>query len=186
VPALLLAALAVGRGLDTPLSRGLFFATALYAVASHALLTATFAHLSRASDWPVATTSAWFLARGWTAHTLASAAGVGGVASLLPPTLLSLLAVLLVARAAHPMRPAAPVAALLGLAPLVLLLARPPALGFHGRLWRASVFGRFSGLDPERRELREAALTARTEAERRHAMETWRDYGPRPAPSPPP
>jgi hypothetical protein len=182
LPGLLLVALAVGRGLETPLSRGIFFAATVAAVGSHALLTATFAHLSPDQAWPAATTSAWFLARGWIAQSLASIAGAGGVASLVLPVLLTLLAVSLVARAARPMRPALPIAALLGLAPLLVLLARPPGLSFHGRLWRAAVFGAFSGRDPERLELREAALGASTEAERRRAFAMWRVYGPPGAP----
>ena len=56
------------------------------------------------------------------------------------------------------------------------VLYRPePAYG--ARLWRAAVFGAYSGLDPDRRELREVVLSAQTAAERRQAMGAWRLYG---------
>jgi hypothetical protein len=186
LPGVLLAALAVGRGLESPLSRGLFFAAAVAAVGGHFLLTATFVHLSPDQAWPAVTTSAWFLARGWIAQSLATVLGAGGTLSLALPALLTLLALGLVASAARPLRPAAPVAGLLGVLPLLVFLARPPALSFHGRLWRAAVFGAFSGRDPERRELRAAALEASTDPEKRRAMAMWRVYGPGdPGPSPP-
>jgi hypothetical protein len=184
LPAVLLAALAVGRGLETPLSRGLFFATAAVAVASHFVMTATFAHLSPDQAWPAATTSAWFLARGWVAQSLASIVGAGGALSLVPPAALTVFAAWMTARAAGPMRPSPALAGAFGLLVVLVFLARPPALAFPGRLWRAAVYGAFSGQDPERRELREAALTAKTDREKRRAFAMWRVYGPPGPPSP--
>ena len=183
LPAVLIAALAIGRGLDSPISRGLFFAAAVAAVASHFVLTSTFAHLSPDQTWPAATTSAWFVARGWVAQSLATVAGAGGALSLALPGLVTLLAVVLTGAAARPLRPGPAVATFLGLAPVVALLARPPALSFNGRLWRAAVYGSFSGRDPLRQELRDAALTAATDPEKRRALAMWRIYGP-PPPSP--
>jgi hypothetical protein len=185
LPALLIAALAIGRGLESSLSRGLFFAASLASVAVHFVLTATFAHLSPDQAWPAATTSWWFLVRGWIAQSLASVVGTGGALSLLLPALVTLLAVILTARAAQPLRPSPTVATLLGLAPVLVLLARPPALSFNGRLWRAAVFGSFSGRDPRRQELRDAALTAATDAEKRRALAMWKVYGPGPPPPSP-
>jgi len=52
-----------------------------------------------------------------------------------------------------------------------------PDPAYGARLWRAAVFGAYSGLDPSRRELREVVLSARTAAERRQAMGAWRLYG---------
>jgi hypothetical protein len=186
LPAVLFAALPVGRALEGPLSRGLFLAAAVFAVASHAVMTATFVHLSPDQAWPEATTSGWFLARGWVAQNLATVLSAGGPASLLPPAALTLLAVVLVARAARPVRPALPIAVLAGAAPLLALLLRPPALSYAGRVWRAAALGAFSGRDPERVELRAAALEASSPEERRRAMGAWRVYGPPPPSGPPP
>jgi hypothetical protein len=60
----------------------------------------------------------------------------------------------------------------------VILLARPPALTYGGRLWRAAVFGKYSGLDPAREEIRRVAATALTPSERQRAEEAWRLFGP--------
>ncbi len=182
LPATLFAALAVGRALETPLSRGLYLAASVWAVAGHAVLCATFVHLSPDQAWPAATTSAWFLARGWIAQSLATVVGAGGPVSLVAPAAATLLSVALVARAARPVRPGIPVAVLLGAAPLLVLLIRPPALSYGGRLWRAAVFGAFSGKDPGRQELRATAREASTPSERLRAMAVWRVYG---APTPP-
>jgi len=67
--------------------------------------------------------------------------------------------------------------ALLGLAPLLALVVLAPELDFGGRLWRASVFGAYSGRDPERRELREVVRSAATPQQQRMAMGAWRVYG---------
>jgi len=176
----------MGRALEGPLSRGLFLAAAVLAVATQAVMTATFVHLSPDQAWPAATTSGWFLARGWVAQNLGTVLFAGGAASLLPPAALTVLAVVLVVRAARPVRPALPIALLAGAAPLLGLLLRPPALSYEGRVWRAAVLGAFSGRDPERVELRAAALEASTPGERRRAMGAWRVYGPLPPPEPPP
>jgi hypothetical protein len=177
LPVALIAALPIVRALATPLSRGLFLAAALYSVATHFLLAATFPHLPLDQAWPAATTSAWFLARGWAAQSLATVYGAGAAASLVMPALCEAAAIALAARAAAPVRPAAPIALLLGAAPLAALLLRPPELSYRGRLWRASALGAFSGRDPARRELRSVVLDARTPEEMRRAAATWRVYG---------
>jgi hypothetical protein len=119
------------------------------------------------------------------AQSLGTVFGMGAAASLLLPWAAALAAFALVARAASPVRPALPVAILAGAAPLLLLLLRPPALSYEGRLWRAAALGAFSGRDPAREELRAAALDAATPAEQRRAMGMWRAYGPAPPPPAP-
>jgi hypothetical protein len=56
-----------------------------------------------------------------------------------------------------------------------LWIGREPAYG--PRLWRAAVFGAYSGLDPRREELERVALSARTPAEMHQAAAAWRLYG---------
>ena len=68
------------------------------------------------------------------------------------------------------MSPRPAVAALLGVAPLAVLLLRPPELTFGGRLWRASIYGAYSGRDVQREELRAVALSASTPEEQRWAL----------------
>ena len=59
--------------------------------------------------------------------------------------------------------------------------ARPwrsaPRPSFPARLWRAAIFGAYSGLDPQRQELRRVVLEAATPAEQRQARGAWRLYG---------
>ncbi len=181
LPAIFFAGLPIARALDGALSRALFLAAAAFSIAAHFLLTATWVHLPPELAWPAATSAAWFLAHGWVAQNLATIFGAAGVVTLAPPALLTIVAVAAAARAARPTRPALPVALLIGLAPLVALLLRPPALSYSGRLWRAAQLGVFSGRDPRREELRSVALEAATPEERRRAIAFWRAFGP-PAP----
>jgi hypothetical protein len=66
-------------------------------------------------------------------------------------------------------------AAAAALAATCWLAPRPQ---FVARLWRAAVYGAFSGRDPRREELRRVALSASTPRERRQAVNAWRTYGP--------
>jgi hypothetical protein len=182
LPAVFFAALPIAWALDTPLSRGLFLAATVFSVAGHALLTATWVHFPREIPWPAASGSLWFLGRGWVAQNLGSMFGVGPVLSLLPPAALTLLAVWQVGRAASPTRPSLPLASLIGVAPLVVLMLRPPEPPYYGRLWRAGVLGAYSGRDDERRELGAVALEASTPEERVLAVRVWRWLGPPPTP----
>lgn len=184
LPALLFPAMAVGRALATPLSRGLFAAAAVFSIANHFLLTASFPYFPYDLPWPAATGSEWFLARGWVAPSLLPESFGGGLAALALAGMAFLLPLIFSLRAASPMLPREAVAVLLGLAPLAILLLRPPGIPFEGRLWRAAIFGAYSGRDPQREELRGVALSAATPSERRQAMGAWRLYGPRPGPSP--
>lgn len=186
IPAVLLAALPIGWALETPLSRGLFLAAAVFSVASHAILTATWAHHPPSLSWPVATASAWYLARGWIAQNLGTILGLAPPVALWLPVLVTGAVTIVVARAARPVRPGVAVAILAGAAPLCALLLRPPALSYEGRLWRAAALGAFSGRDPQREELRATAMEAATPEERRLAMGLWRVYGPPPPPEPSP
>ncbi|HKD10567.1 MAG TPA: hypothetical protein VKE50_00755, partial [Thermoanaerobaculia bacterium] len=64
-----------------------------------------------------------------------------------------------------------------GLALLTATLVRPPEISYGGRLWRAAVFGRFSGRDPERVELRRVMAEASTPSEKKRAADAWRLFG---------
>lgn len=95
MPVLFLAASAVPRALTGALSRALFVATAVFAVAHHLLLTASFPYFPPTLPWPAATGSAWFLARGLAAPNLGMLAGLDARSSLLPPVLIVLSALVL-------------------------------------------------------------------------------------------
>jgi len=178
LPGVLFAALPIAWALGTPLARGLFLAATVFAVAGHALLTASFVHLPLEMPWPAATGALWFLGRGWVAPNLGTLLGAGPALSLLVPAALTVFAVWRTARAAAPTRPVVALAALIGIAPLAALLLRPPEPPFYGRLWRAGVLGAFSGLDDERRELGAVALEASTPGEKVLAYRMWRWLGP--------
>jgi len=179
LPILFFPLMAVGWALSTPLARGLFAAALVFSVAGHFVLTATFPYFPDNVPWPAGTGAGWFLARFWTSPTIL---GGTGAAALLLPAIVVGIALLLAISSAGPMVPRRSVAMLLGLAPLVLLLARPPELSYGARLWRAAVFGAYSGRDPRRDELQRVVLEASTPAETRQAMGAWRVYGPPPAP----
>jgi hypothetical protein len=178
LPGILFAALPIARALDGPLSRGLFVAAAVFSVASHFLLTAAWPHFPLEMPWPAATGSWWFLARGWVAPNLLTLAGAGPAVALLPPLVITLWALFTACRGASPVRPALPVALLVGVAPLVVLLLRPPEPPYFGRLWRAGVLGAFSGRDDGRQELGAVVLEADTPEEKRMALGVWRRLGP--------
>ena len=151
-----------------------------FSAATHLLETFSWSHFPLDVHWPVATASAWFLARGWVAPNLTSIAGAGPVLSLLPPAAAAAFAFLASVRTAKPLAPSASVGLLLGVVPLVVLCAFPPAPAYTARLWRAAVFGAYSGRDPERIELRKVVDEASTPRERQQALGTWRLYGPSP------
>ena len=88
-------------------------------------------------------------------------------------------------RAALPVSPRPELAVVVGLLPLAVLLARPAELGYSARLWRAGVFGKFSGRDSSRQELARVVEAAATPAEQRLAAGFWKAYGPG-TPLPPP
>lgn len=179
LPGIFFAALPIAWALDGPLSRGLFVAATAFSVAGHWLLTATWPHFPVEIVWPAATGSLWFLAHGWVAPNLLTLAGAGPAMALLPPLVMTLWALLAACRAALPVRPALPVALLVGAAPILVLLLRPPEPPYFGRLWRAGVLGAFSGRDDGRQELGAAVLEASTPEERRMALGMWRRLGPR-------
>jgi hypothetical protein len=177
LPALLFPAVAIGFALSTALSRGLFAAAVVFSVAGHYLLTATFPYFPDNIAWPVATGSLWFLERGWVAPNLLDRSS-GGLAALALSGAAFAVPLILSLRAAGTMLPRRAIGALLGLAPLAVLLLRPPELSFGARLWRSAIYGAYSGRDPKREELRAVALTAATPAEQRQAVGSWRVYGP--------
>ena len=178
LPGLFFAALPVGGALERPLSRGLFLAATAFAVAAHLVLTAAWPHFPPEMPWPEATGSLWFLKRGWVAPNLGMLFEANPWVSLAVPALLTLWALVAASREASPVRPVAAVAVLLGVAPLAALLLRPPEPPYFGRLWRAGVFGAFSGRDDARTELREVASEAATPQERRMVAVLWRWFGP--------
>ncbi|HEY2797936.1 MAG TPA: hypothetical protein VGK26_08620 [Thermoanaerobaculia bacterium] len=194
VPILFFPALAIPDALASARSRGFFGAAVVLSAATHLLLTASWPYFPDNVPWPAATGSRWFLARGWTAPSLLDALPGGGWAALLLAWAAAAVAIVLALRVAEPPSPGpAPVRviALLGLVPLLALALSAPELDFGGRLWRASIFGAYSGRDPERGELRGVAMSATTPREQRMAAGAWRVYGPNPNPqqrpgSPPP
>ena len=166
LPGVFFAALPIAWALETPLSRGLFLAAAVFSVAGHALLTASWVHFPLEIPWPAATGSAWFLARGWVAPNLGTLLGAGPALSLLVPAALTAFAVWQTARAAVPTRPSVALAALIGIAPLAVLCCGRPRSPFFGRLWRAGVLGAYSGRDDARQELGAVVLEASTPGEK--------------------
>ncbi len=188
LPGVLLAALPIPFALETAASRGLFVAAASFSVANHLLLTSTWTHFPLDLPWPAANGSLWFLARGWVAPNLGTAAGLPPVVSLLPPAAVTLVALALASGTARPARPPAFLSALLGVAALLLLVSRAPQPAYSGRLWRAAMLGAISGRDASYQEFLSVAAEASTPQERRLAGNTWRRWGPRreiPAPATP-
>ena len=178
VPVLFPMALAAARALETPLSRGLFAAAAVFSVGNHCVLTLTWPHFPTNVPWPAGTASIWFLQRGWVAPNLGPGALAGKVLAVLLGCGVVAGAVTLAVRAGGPYAPRPLAAAALGLTPLVLLLVHPPELTYGARLWRAAIFGKFSGLDPTRQEIRRVAATAVTPSEKQRAEDAWRLFGP--------
>jgi hypothetical protein len=178
VPALFPLVLAAAHALETPLSRGLFAAATVFSVGNHSVLTLTWPHFPVNVPWPAGTASLWFLERGWVAPSLLPQMLAGRILAVLLGCGVAAAAVTLAVRAAGPYSPGALAAGALGVAPLLLLLVRPPELTYGARLWRASVFGKFSGLDPAREEIRRVAATASTPSEKQRAEDAWRLFGP--------
>ena len=178
LPIVFFPALSLPRALASPLSRGLFAAAVVLSVATHLLLSSSWPYFPDNVPYPAATGSVWFLARGWLAPSAFDGLPFGGALALAVAVLAVAAALARSLRCASPMTPRPVLAALLGLAPLLALCLRPPELSFGGRLWRAAIYGAYSGRDPERRELSDVALTATTPQERRMAAGAWRAYGP--------
>ena len=177
LPVVFFAGLALPHALATPLSRGLFAVAVSFAVVTHLVLTASWPYFPLELPWPPATGSLWFLSRGWFAHNVM--AGLGG-ASLLLPAAAAVVAGGLALRAAGPLVPPAAVALAAALLAFAAPLASAPRPPYVGRLWRAAIFGAYSGLDPRREELRRVVLEAATPEEQRQARGAWRLYGARP------
>jgi hypothetical protein len=178
VPMFLFVALAIVRALQTPLSRGLFLAAVVFSVANHFLLTLTWPNFPLDVPWPAASGSSWFLARGWIGAHIGPASPAGDAIAVLLALCVLLAGLTVSVRAAQPLTPRPLIGFVVGLVPLVVLLTRPPELGFSSRLWRAAIYGKYSGRDPTREELRRVILSAQTPAERRQAIGVWRSYGP--------
>ena len=174
LPVVYLAGLAVARGIASPVSRGLFALAVAFSAAAHFLLASAWPHLPENLFWPPATGSLWFLERGWIAPNLLSSLGW---VSLVPPALAIGAAGVLAVRAARPLSPRALVAAPGGLLLFVAAVLLAPEANFGARLWRAVVYGTYSGLDPAREELKRAVQSASTPREKAVAAEAWRRYG---------
>jgi hypothetical protein len=174
LPVVFLAGLAIARGLESPLSRGLFALALSFSAAAHFLLTATWTHFPLDLSWPPATGSLWFIGRGWIAPNLLSSLGW---ISLVPPALLVAAAGGFALRAARPLSPRALVAVPAGLVFFAATIVVAPEPVFGARLWRAAIYGAYSGRDVARVELRREALSAATPSEKRHARSVWMRYG---------
>src|SRR6185436_3937543 len=96
---------------------------------------------------------------------------------LLVPLALAAAAVVLALRAVRPGQPHAALACAAGLLLFVLALRVPSGPDYGGRLFRAAMYGAYSGLDPGREELRAVVLSAKSPAERRQAIGFWGRYG---------
>jgi hypothetical protein len=177
LPGLFFVGLALPHAISRPLSRGLFAIAALFAVAVHLLLTSSYPHFPLELAWPPANGSLWFLSRGWMAPNLLSLLGLN-VVSLIPAALATIVAGGLALAAARPLSPRPVIAAAAAAAALAATCWLAPRPQFVARLWRAAVYGAFSGRDPRREELRRVALSASTPRERRQAVNAWRTYGP--------
>lgn len=173
LPVLFFAALPLAHALATPLARGLFAVMAVFSAANHFLIAAAWPHFPADLPWPPSNGSLWFLLRGWFAPNLLSALGL---VSLLPPALIVAMVFALALRAARPLSGSA-VAGVLAMIPFFWLLRVPPEPPHGGKLWRASIFGAYSGLDPKRQELERIVLSANTPSERMQAIGAWRLYG---------
>jgi hypothetical protein len=178
VPVFFLLALAAARALESPLSRGLFATAVVFSVGTHCVLALTWPHFPTNIPWPAGTASWWFLERGWVAPSLLPVSPAGKIAAALIAAGVMAAAMTLAISAAGPLWPRPLVGAALGLVPVVFLLAQPPELTYGGRLWRASIFGKYSGLDPAREEIRRVAATAATPSEKQRAEDAWRLFGP--------
>jgi hypothetical protein len=176
LPIIFLAGLSLPHALASARSRMVFLAAAVFSVSAHFLLTASWPHFPPDFGWPVAAGSRWFLLQSWAAPSLLS---VLSLASLLVPALLTAACVLAAARSALEPFPRALAAAMAGLLISGGLLFIGPEPSFVSRLWRAAIYGAYSGRDPSREELRRVVLSAKTPAEKRQAMGAWRAYGPR-------
>lgn len=179
LPLLFFVSAALPFALESPLSRGLFCAAAVFSAGAHVLATLSWPHFPLDFGFPPVNASGWFLARGWVAPNLGIEAGLAPLASLVPPVAAALLALGAALSAARPIRPAAPIVFALGAAPLALLLLLPPPIAYTARLLRATIFGNYSGLDPRREELRREVAAASTPAERVQAERAWTTAEPR-------
>ena len=178
LPLLFFVAAALPFALETPLSRGLFAAAAVFSAAAHVLATASWPHFPLDFGFPPVNASAWFLAHGWVASNLGIEAGLSPAASLALAGAAAAVAAFAALAAARPIRPSPAVVFAAGIAPLVLLLLFPPPMPYSGRLLRATIYGNYSGLDPRREELRREVGAARTPLERAQADRAWRTAGP--------
>lgn len=178
LPLLFFVAAALPFALETPLSRGLFAAAAVFSAATHVLATSSWPHFPLDFGFPPIDASAWFLARGWVAGNFGIEAGFSPAASLVLPAAAVAVAVAAAFAAARPIRPSPAVAFAAGAIALVLLLLVPPPIPYSGRLLRATIHGNYSGLDPRRDELRREVGAARTPLERAQADRAWRTAGP--------
>jgi hypothetical protein len=181
LPLLFFAGMALPPALQSARSRGLFVVAACFSVLSHFLAGLSWPHFPAQVAWPIATASAWFLAHGWIAPSLASAIHAPVAVELLVPVAILFttgLAGLATALRTRPQRGMATGLGGLAFAAMLLLVPRAP---FDVRLWRAAYFGSYSGRDPAREELRRAANSALNEEERergRRALERARSSPP--------
>ena len=174
LPILFFAAIPMKHALETPLSRGLFAAAAVFSAAVHTLMSLSWPYFPDDLSWPAANGSAWFVARGWISPGL-----LPGILSL--PLAFALCGAALYAslRAARVTVPSRALAAAAGVLLFAASLALLPGPAYGGRLFRSAMYGVFSGLDPSREELKAVVQSATTDAEKRHAASAWRRFGPR-------
>lgn len=173
LPVLFFATLGAARALGTPLSRWLFAVAVVFSIVVHFLMTASWPYFPLNVVWPPATASLWFLGKGWVAPATLAAPSV----ALAISGLATAAAVAFSLAAAQLSRKTWWLTPIVAAVPLALLLAAPRELPFGARLWRAAVFGRYSGRDPSRDELQKVIAEAGSDSERRRARDAWQMYG---------
>jgi hypothetical protein len=175
LPVVFFGGLVLSRSLESPVSRSLFALAVVYSAACHFLLSASWPHFPHDVPFPAANGSLWFLDRSWFAPNLL--ARMGG-ASLLAPLAFVSLAGVLALRAARPLIPG-PGIAPAGLVLFVAVISATPNPPFAARLWRATVYGLYSGRDPGREEMKSVILSARSPEERSFGIGMWARFGPK-------
>src|SRR6185295_11434618 len=150
LPVLFFAAPALASALESAWSRGLFGLAAVFSAATHFVLSSSFPYVPVGVRYPAANASLWFLRHGWVAPN--AVAAPGRVVFLVALACVAAAATFALA-AARPGVPRAALAAAGGLVLFAVALAASPGPSYGARLFRAAVYGAYSGLDPERREL---------------------------------
>lgn len=175
LPILFPAGLALGYALESPASRFGFATAAVFSVAVHELLSISWPHYPADLLWPARNGSLWFLSHGWAARgVFGDGAAWMPIAALVG--LVSAALALIPSLASAELRGRAVWAFGAGVGLFAASLAVSPSLDFYARLWRAEIFGRASGRDPNFEQLRAELPSAATPAEIHRANQYRKRY----------